>query len=102
MARSKTLHDALRPDTLAGAIKLRCEERGITLAQLAPFAGLRPDSLRARLCKSRGKRALQPWQVSNIAQRLGVPAEHLHQLAAQHEGWQITRPTADARQETQG
>ena len=67
MARSRQLHATLRPDTFAGAIKLRAEEMDVTLAHLSGLCGMQPDSLRARLCKSRGKRALQPWQVTIIA-----------------------------------
>jgi len=89
MARAKALHNSLRRDTLSGAIKLRCEEVGVTLAELAPAAGIKPDSIRARLCKSRGKRALQPWQIDAIAKRLRMPAVELHRLAAKHEGWRI-------------
>lgn len=89
MARSKTLHAALTKSTLAGRVKLRCEELNITLTQLAPIAGMKPNTIRARLSKSRGKRALQPWQVTAIAKALGLTEQELHRLGAQQEGWKV-------------
>lgn len=89
MARSAAQHSALTRSTLAGAIKLRCEELNRTLASLGPCTGMRPDSIRARLSKARGKRALQPWQVSAIAVELGMDESELHALAAKHEGWKV-------------
>ncbi len=77
------------PKTLAGAIKLRAWDKNVYLTHLAPQVGLRPDSLRARLSKSRGKRALQPWQVSKLAAALDMDETELHRLAAQHEGWKV-------------
>jgi hypothetical protein len=87
MARSKVMHAALRPDTFAGAVKLRCDELNITLTQLAPVCGVKPDTIRARLSKSRGKRSLQPHQVTRIAAFLRMDVRRLHALAAPHEGW---------------
>ncbi|MGH8073672.1 MAG: helix-turn-helix domain-containing protein [Lysobacter sp.] len=89
MARSKAMHAALTGDTLAGRVKLRCEELNITLGELAPIAGMKPNTIRARLSKSRGKRALQPWQVTAIAKHLGLSNEKLHRLGAQQEGWKV-------------
>lgn len=79
----------LNPDTLAGAIKLRAWEQNKTLIELAPWVGMKPDSLRQRLSITRGKRALQPWQVSALAAALDMDATQLHRLAARHEGWKI-------------
>ena len=81
------------PNTLAGAIKLRAWDRNVTLTSLAPLVGMKPNSLRQRLSKCRGKRALQPWQVTRLAQALDMDEQHLHALAAQHEGWKIPHPT---------
>lgn len=77
------------PTTLAEAVKLRCHQVNKTLASVAPHAGIRPDTFRARLSKSRGKRSLQPWQVSAIAKHLGLDETELHRLAARHEGWKV-------------
>lgn len=77
------------PATLAGAIKRRAVEAGVPLTTLAPLVGMRPNSLRQRLSKCRGKRALQPWQVSALARRLGLNERELHVLAAKHEGWKV-------------
>jgi len=89
MARSAAQHAALDRNTLLGAIKLRAHELDIPLTDLAAIVGLKPDSIRARLSISRGKRALQPWQVTRIAQALRMDPRDLHRLAAQHEGWQV-------------
>ncbi|WP_202842012.1 hypothetical protein [Luteimonas saliphila] len=89
MARSATAHAALDPETLQGAIKLRAHALDIPLSALAKCAGLKPSSIRARLSISRGKRALQPWQVTKIAQALELEPPVLHRLAARHEGWQV-------------
>ncbi|MFC4727109.1 hypothetical protein [Coralloluteibacterium thermophilus] len=89
MARSRIQHAQLTPDTLAGAIKLRAEAADITLGELARVAGMRPNSLRARLSISRGKRALQPWQCSQIAKALSMDEQELHRLAAKQEGWKV-------------
>ena len=75
--------------TLAGAIKLAAHAKGVSLASLGAVAGLKPDSVRARLSKSRGKRSLQPWQVTALARHLGLDEKHLHLLAARHEGWNV-------------
>ncbi|QNH21233.1 hypothetical protein HEP73_02145 [Xanthomonas sp. GW] len=77
------------PTTLSGAIKLRAWDRGVTLTKLAPLVGMRPDSLRQRLSKTRGKRSLQPWQVSVLARALAMDEQQLHRLAAKHEGWKV-------------
>lgn len=77
------------PGTLAGAIKLRAWDIGVTLTRLAPQVGMKPDSLRQRLSKARGKRALQPWQVTKLARALGLEEAALHRLAAKHEGWKV-------------
>jgi hypothetical protein len=77
------------PKTLAGAIKLRAWDIGVPLTALAPVVGMRPDSLRQRLSKARGKRALQPWQVSALAKALSMDERQLHALAAAHEGWKV-------------
>lgn len=89
-ARSR--QETYDPKTLAGAIKLRAWDLGIPLTKLAPVAGMRPDSLRQRLSKCRGKRALQPWQVTAIASALKLDEGHLHALAAAHEGWKVGVP----------
>lgn len=81
--------DRYDPTTLAGAIKLRAWDCGIPLTRLAPLVGMKPDSLRQRLSKTRGKRALQPWQVSKLARALGLEEADLHRLAAKHEGWKV-------------
>ncbi|WP_182656655.1 hypothetical protein [Stenotrophomonas lacuserhaii] len=80
---------AYDPNTLSGAIKLRAWDLGLPLTRLAPLVGMKPDSLRQRLSKTRGKRALQPWQVSVIAKRLSMDEKQLHVLAAKHEGWKL-------------
>ena len=81
---------ALPPkDTLAGAIKWAASAQGVMLKDLAAHAGLKPDSLRQRISITRGKRALQPWQVSKIAAALKLDEKELHRLAAQHEGWKV-------------
>jgi hypothetical protein len=77
------------PETLSGAIKLRAWECGVPLTKLAPLTGMRPDSLRQRLSKRRGKRALQPWQVTALAEALGLDETRLHRLAAKQEGWKV-------------
>ncbi len=77
------------PETLAGAIKLRAWDLNIPLTALSPLVGMRPDSLRQRLSKTRGKRALEPWQVTRLAEALGLSEQRLHQLGAQHEAWKI-------------
>lgn len=77
------------PQTFAGKVKMVCYEKGITLTSLAPVAGLKPDSIRARLCISRGKRSMQPAQVTAIADHLGIDRQLLHRLAARHEGWDV-------------
>ncbi|RRU17864.1 hypothetical protein EGJ34_06940 [Stenotrophomonas sp. 278] len=77
------------PTTLSGAIKLRAWDIGVPLTKLAPIVGMRPDSLRQRLSKTRGKRSLQPWQVTAIAKALGLDEKDLHTLAARHEGWKL-------------
>ncbi len=81
--------NAYDPETLSGAIKLRAWDLGIPLTKLAPYVGMRPDSLRQRLSKTRGKRALQPWQVTVLARKLSLPEQELHRLAAKHEGWKV-------------
>lgn len=81
--------DRYDPTTLAGAIKLRAWDCGIPLTRLAPLVGMKPDSLRQRLSKTRGKRALQPWQVTKLARALGLEEAALHRLAAKHEGWKV-------------
>lgn len=78
-----------KPDNLAGAVKLAAWEQGVTLTSLAPLVGMKADSLRQRLSKCRGKRSLQPWQVTKLAEALGINEQRLHQLAAQHEGWKV-------------
>lgn len=77
------------PDTLDGAIKLRAWDLNIPLTTLSPLVGMQPDSLRQRLSKTRGKRALQPWQVTRLARALGISETHLHRLGARHEGWKV-------------
>lgn len=77
----------LDTSTLAGAIKARCWDRDLTLGELAPRVGLKPGTLRARLSKCRGKRALQPWQVTAIAEVLEMEPADLHRLGARQEGW---------------
>lgn len=89
MARSASAHASLEPTTFHGAVKLRAHERDVSLAALGEFIGLKPDSVRARLCISRGKRALQPWQVTRIAEVLDMDVVELHRLAARHEGWRV-------------
>lgn len=89
MARSAAAHAALKANTLHGAIKLRAHELNMPLTALAAACGLKPNSIRARLSISRGKRALQPWQVTRIAHALHVDPRELHRLAARHEGWQV-------------
>lgn len=74
------------PNTLSGAIKLRAWDLGLPLTRLAPLVGMKPDSLRQRLSITRGKRALQPWQVTALAKRLSMDEKKLHMLAAKHEG----------------
>lgn len=84
---------ALPPrDTLAGAIKWAASAQGIQLKALAPLVGMKPNSLRQRLSLTRGKRALQPWQVSAIARALRIDEAELHTIAARHEGWKVTSP----------
>ncbi len=81
---------ALPPrDTLAGAIKWAASAQGVQLKALAPLVGMKPDSLRQRLSSTRGKRALQPWQVTAIAKYLRIDEAQLHAIAARHEGWNI-------------
>lgn len=80
---------AYDPNTLSGAIKLRAWDLGVPLTRLAPLVGMKPDSLRQRLSKTRGKRALQPWQVTALAHRLSMDEKQLHLLAAKHEGWKL-------------
>ncbi|MHC1668143.1 hypothetical protein ACODUO_03185 [Stenotrophomonas maltophilia] len=77
------------PNTLSGAIKLRAWDLGLPLTKLAPLVGMKPDSLRQRLSKTRGKRALQPWQVTALAKRLAMDEKRLHTLAARYEGWNL-------------
>lgn len=77
------------PNTLAGAIKLRAWDMDISLTALSTVVGMRPDSLRQRLSKTRGKRALQPWQVTKLARALGLDEAHLHRLGARQEGWKV-------------
>lgn len=89
MARSKKLHHALTRDTFVGAVKLRCDEMNRTLGSLGRAIGMSPDAVRARLSKARGKRSLQPWQVSALAIELGMDVRQLHRLAAKHEGWDV-------------
>lgn len=89
IGRATRQHQRLTKRSFAGAVKLRCEELDKTLASLAPHVGMQPDSLRARLSKSRDKRALQPWQVSAIAVELALDEADLHRLAARHEGWKV-------------
>lgn len=87
--RTRIRSDLIDPTTLAGYIKAACFKQGATLASLAPRLGMRPDSLRARLSKSRGKRSLQPWQVTVLAESLDIDIATLHRLAARHEGWHV-------------
>lgn len=82
-------YDTYDKATLHGAIKARCYELGVAVQALGPVAGMSKHSIHARLSISRGKRALQPWQVSAIAARLGMDETELHRLAAQHEGWKV-------------
>ncbi len=77
------------PKTLSGRIKLRAWELDLPLTVLSKRLGLRPDTLRARLSASRGKRAMQPHQITRIAEILGIPEQELHQMAARHEGWKV-------------
>lgn len=82
-------HHGYDPATFAGKIKHAAWEKGVTLTSLAPVVGMKPDSIRARLSISRGKRALQPAQVTAIAKHLGIDRNELHRLAARHEGWDV-------------
>lgn len=103
MARSKSLHDTLRRDTFAGAVKLRCEDLGVTLGSLSKRIGLSENSLRARLCNGlRGKRSLQPNQVTQVANELGLDVHELHRLAAKHEGWNIDHSNLTAKPGAEG
>lgn len=77
------------PATFAGRVKLAAWEKGITLTSLGKAVGLKPDSIRARLSIARGKRSLQPAQVTALAKALGINQRELHQLAARHEGWDV-------------
>lgn len=77
------------PETFAGKVKLVAWQKDITLTSLAKVVGMKPDSIRARLSKSRGKRALQPAQVTALANALGIDKGELHRLAARHEGWDV-------------
>lgn len=89
MARTNAHHQQLDVRTFAGMVKVRAFEQDVTLRELAVEVGLRPGTLRGRLSKCRGKRALQPWQVTRIALRLRMDVRELHRLAAAHEGWDI-------------
>lgn len=91
-ARTQRQH-GYDPATLSGAIKLRAWDLGIPLSNLAATVGMKPDSLRQRLSKCRGKRALQPWQVTALAMALQMDESHLHALAAAHEGWKVGAST---------
>lgn len=77
------------PETFAGMVKLSAWKKNVTLTSLGKVIGLKGDSIRARLSKSRGKRSLQPHQVTAIADHLGIDRQLLHRLAARHEGWDV-------------
>lgn len=70
-------------------VKLAAWQKDVTLTALAKAVGMKPDTIRARLSKSRGKRSLQPHQVTAIANHLGIDRQLLHRLAARHEGWDV-------------
>lgn len=70
-------------------VKLVAWQKNITLAALANAVGMKPNTIRPRLSKSRGKRAMQPHQVTAIADHLGIDRQLLHRLAARHEGWDV-------------
>lgn len=97
VARSSAQHAALTASTFAGAIKLRCEELNRTLGSIGRCAGMSANSIRARLSRSRGKRALQPWQVTAIARELAMDERILHTLAARHEGWKVDHPGVEGQ-----
>lgn len=100
----------LDTSTLAGMIKARLWDLDVTIGELAAHLNLQPGTLRGRLSKCRGKRALQPHQCTIVANVLGLDPIILHRLGAKQEGWKIDdangreRPRRDAspRAERQG